>query len=105
MENFKNKIKNSLNAIKIFATSLFFLVVGYFFFKGVSKNNKENSTNIKTDENLKKISSYDEQIDVYNESINDITEKISVIKNNIEEIKKEEPKKTTLDEFFDERVK
>jgi surface polysaccharide O-acyltransferase-like enzyme len=61
MENFKNKIKNSLNAIKIFATSLFFLVVGYFFFKGVSKNNKENSTNIKTDERIVSVNN-----DMYN---------------------------------------
>lgn len=57
------------------------------------------------EDKLKSISLYEGHIDGYQSEYKDIDKKIKVIKDNIATISTTTPEKTTLDNFFDERVK
>lgn len=93
---------------KIILISFVILILGF-----VIINNSNNSELIKvleeskkrTEEKLKSISLYEDKLDKNKTSIKKIEEKIHNTESKIEEITEEEPKPTSLDKFFDERVR
>lgn len=93
--------------VKLFFISFFILILGILFMR--SSNNKElmkvlEYSKKRTEEKLKSISDSQKKIDENILIEQEITDKIKVVEEKIEEIKKEEPKKTRLDDFFDERL-
>lgn len=96
--------------VKLFFSSLAILIVGFLaikFYKKKEHHDDEDfiDSNNKINEAKENIEKIENNITLYNEQISSISEEISNVLNDIKNIESEKEKETTLDQFFDERVK
>jgi len=100
-------IKSFSIKTKIKIVSFITLILGSFFINRFNNNellkNLEESKR-RTEEKLKLILMYEDELDKNKISIKKIEKKIDKTKLKIEEITKEESESTSIDDFFDKRV-
>lgn len=109
----KNKylfFKNLSTKTKLFFSSLVILVLGFFAIKSYKKKEHDNDeefidSNNKINENNKDIEKVEKSISLYKKEIESISREINHVMIDIKNIESKKEEETTLDNFFDERVK
>jgi septal ring factor EnvC (AmiA/AmiB activator) len=96
-------IKAKLVVLSIIIFILGVIAVNSSNNEGLSKALEESKK--KTEKKLKTIALYNGRIDGYETYISNVEDEIEEVTQKIEDIKAEEPEDSSLDDFFDKRVK
>lgn len=93
--------------VKLFLLSFLIMILGFIIVNSIENKDvlrELEESKKRTEEKLKSISLYQNTVDSNQATINVLDRQINNTNTKIEEILKEKPKNSTLDEFFDKRV-